>query len=74
MPGMTGIETATAIFEFCKEFGLDRPTIVGLSGHVGDEYQRNAVACGMKSLEAKPITLRKLREIFASAGINIKSD
>ena len=38
MPGMSGIETAKAAFGLYEQYGLERPTIVALSGHVGTNY------------------------------------
>ena len=63
MPGLSGIETTEAIFAKLKGYGLadsELPIIIGLSGHVGDEYRKQAKKAGMKSLEAKPITFVKL--------------
>ena len=48
------------------------PTIIGLSGHTGESYQRQAKEAGMKSLEPKPLLWPRLEEIFAELGMELK--
>ena len=63
MPGLSGIETAEAIFAKLKGYGLrdhELPIIIGLSGHVGDDYKKQAKNAGMRRLEAKPMTFVRL--------------
>ena len=75
MPGMDGFTTTKAIREMLEgEFLASPPRIVGLSGHVGDDYQNQARRAGMATLEPKPMYLRKLVNIFESVGEKIAID
>ena len=59
MPVMNGMEATKKIRQFLKdEYGLSReeqPAIIGVTGHVLEEYQREGLLCGMDEIVAKPV-------------------
>jgi CheY-like chemotaxis protein len=65
LPGMDGIETAR---ELRRVPGLERATIVALTGHAGDDVRREAVEAGIDRFWVKPIRLELLSELIASFG------
>jgi CheY-like chemotaxis protein len=65
LPGMDGIEAAR---ELRRVPGLERATIVALTGHAGDDVRRDAVEAGIDRFWVKPIRLELLSELLASVG------
>ena len=59
MPVMNGMEATKKIRQYLKdEYRLRReeqPAIIGVTGHVLEEYQREGLLCGMDEIVAKPV-------------------
>lgn len=68
MPGISGIEATRKILEMLRfEFNIpesELPKIIGISGHVGESFEAEALASGMTRLEPKPLTWNSLQEIL----------
>ena len=69
MPGMDGIQATRNILEILRnEFNVPLsglPKIIGISGHVGEQYEAEALSAGMSRLEPKPLSWNSLRDIIS---------
>lgn len=72
MPEMDGLEATQKILEVCDTL------VIGLSAHVGELFEQEALAAGMSGFLTKPISSkaleRILRQHFASAGQDSKAE
>ena len=73
MPVMNGFEATEKIREIEKSYGGDVP-IFAVSGNVFKQDQKRAFASGMNDFIPKPISLGKLRALFADYEITASED
>jgi CheY-like chemotaxis protein len=68
MPEMDGIQASYKMREFLEiDMQLprkDQPKIIGLTGHVEDNFKLNGMRAGMDDVKGKPIYLREIEEIL----------
>ena len=66
MPIMSGIEATKQIREYLDQQGVNResqPKILGVTGHVGDQYKTEGIKAGMDEIYSKPLYASKMEEI-----------
>ncbi len=67
MPGMDGIQAPFGIRKLFEAKGFDRseqPRVVGVTGHVLEEYTNQGMAAGMDRVTPKPMYISMLEEIL----------
>jgi CheY-like chemotaxis protein len=62
MPVMDGIETTKKMRAYLREKGKDQPAIIGVTGHVLDEYQQQGRTAGMNQIVPKPMYIEILKK------------
>lgn len=60
MPVMDGIESTKRITTYLKQELLPIPVIIGLTGHVGNEYKEQGLKAGMTEVLSKPLYFKDL--------------
>ena len=65
MPVMNGIDSTKAMREFFREEGISpQPIIVGLTGHVQDEFKMQGINAGMDEILEKPLYSNDMRAVL----------
>ena len=67
MPRMDGVEAVSQIKEFYKEKGVpahEQPYIIGLTGHVHEEYEKLGIQAGMDEVVSKPLYYQAMVKIM----------
>jgi CheY-like chemotaxis protein len=57
MPVMDGIQATKNIRAYLREKGKEQPTIIGVTGHVLDVFQKEGKTAGMNQIVPKPLRL-----------------
>ena len=73
MPLLDGIEATEKIREFLHEKGVVRemqPIVVGITGHVLDQYMTAGTKAGMDEIYSKPLYASQMEEILERYNIN----
>lgn len=65
MPKMNGTEAAEIISRLEKEHSYTHIPIIGISGDATEEQRKRAIASGMDDCIFKPVSVKKISEIFA---------
>ena len=64
MPVMDGIEATTQIRRFLEERG-EGTCIIGVTGHVQQEFQQKGIKAGMDEVYGKPLYNQTMKEILS---------
>ena len=70
---MSGIEATQRIREYLDQQGIHRelqPKILGVTGHVGDQYKIAGIKAGMDDIYSKPLYAVKMEEILKKYELN----
>ena len=54
MPVMDGIEATTKIRAYLKHKN-EKPTIIGVTGHIQESFQQKGISAGMDKIYGKPL-------------------
>ena len=57
MPAMDGYQATEHIRQHIKNLGKEQPYIIGISGHVEEDYRQRALQAGMDIMIPKPAKL-----------------
>mmetsp|Transcript_11897 Transcript_11897/g.18366 ORF Transcript_11897/g.18366 Transcript_11897/m.18366 type:complete len:86 (+) Transcript_11897:1052-1309(+) len=71
MPFMDGFQCAKRMRHMLRNV-KEKPTIVAVTGHVEDEYQKRALESGMEQVYPKPISVDKVARLLLEKGYKIK--
>ena len=69
MPIMDGIEATRRIREFLRDRSLDQPVIIGISGHIQQEFIEKGKDAGIDEILPKPMYIKTLRKIMKDHGL-----
>jgi CheY-like chemotaxis protein len=69
MPVMNGIDSTKAIRSFFRENAIQQPKIIGVTGHVQDEFKNQGLSAGMDEILEKPLYAHSLRALVAKYNI-----
>lgn len=73
LPGMDGPAAARTILSIAAEEARTAPCIIGISGNVSGEDEKQCLDAGMMMLVHKPLRLQKLQQVLAQV-INSRAD
>ena len=67
MPQISGISTTKKIRELLQKTGQSRseqPKIIGVTGHVHEQYRISGLKAGMDDVYSKPLYVENMKEIL----------
>ena len=70
MPVMNGIDSTKAMRTYFRDKGIfPEPIIIGLTGHVQDEFKMQGITAGMDEILEKPLYSNAMRAIIEKYNI-----
>ena len=61
---MDGCTSTSTIREYIYEKGVDQPIIIGVTGHIEQEYINKCIKYGMNKVFSKPLNYVLLKELL----------